>query len=114
MLENLVNQLLAAVPPELLRGIAVALPTVPSVWAFIEWVLPATTSARTNHLTNILGNLTIYLGLQAAGTVSFGVGWHGYVGSVIFSLLGTGATLALNAGVKKFAPGITNPATGGK
>ena len=113
MLENLVNQLLAAVPPELLRGIAVALPTVPSVWAFIEWVLPATTSARTNHLTNILGNMAIYLGLQASGAVSFGTGWHGYVGAVIFSLLGTGATLALNAGIKLFGPvSITNPAGG--
>lgn len=112
ILSQIVDKLVNAVPPEVLRGVAVALPTVPGVWTLIEWVLPATTTARTNHLTNILGNMTIYLGLQASGTVTFGAGWHGYVGAVVFSLIGFGATLGLNGIVKRFAPAITNPPKG--
>lgn len=110
---QLVDKFIAAIPPELFRGLGVAIITVPSVWAFIEHVLPPTSTALKNHGTNILGNTAVYVGLHASNTVTFGTGWHGYLAAGIFSVLGFGAVLVFHKGAQRFTPGLTRPANGG-
>jgi hypothetical protein len=110
MLEQVVPQIISMIPPPILHGLAVSIPTVPSVWAFIEYVLPPNSSARKNHLCNLGLNAIVYMGLQASNLVTFGGhDWQGYLGAVIMSIMGMGFTLVFHKGVSKIIPALARP-----
>lgn len=109
----MIDQIINAIPPEIIRGLAVGAATVPCVWGFIERVLPNNSKPLTNHLTNIGGNALAYFGLHGAGVVAFGVGWRGWLAAGVFSLLSSGLTVIFHEKVMKtLAPGLMRPSGG--